>query len=198
MKLIRTEDAIGHVLCHDMTQIIKDQYKDARFRKGHIVTEKDIPVLLSMGKEHLYVWEMTPGMLHEDELWTPKLYLLANTVKYADICLYNYVQREGSITNRTDKVENVRHAKKIFFQLEEYYRSLGLTRCQRNILTSYLARKMISVCQMSEKERTTLRDRKFILRNSRDIRSIGKMILFFVFPNRYQVLRGILKKIIRY
>ena len=67
MKLIRTEDAVGHVLCHDLTQIIKDQYKDARFRKGHVVTEEDIPVLLSMGKEHLYVWEMTPGMLHEDE-----------------------------------------------------------------------------------------------------------------------------------
>ena len=65
MKLIRTEEAVGHVLCHDMTQIIKDQYKDARFRKGHIVTEDDIPVLLSMGKENLYVWEMTPGMVHE-------------------------------------------------------------------------------------------------------------------------------------
>ena len=57
---------MGHVLCHDLTQIIKDQYKDARFRKGHVVTEEDIPVLLSMGKEHLYVWEMTPGMLHEN------------------------------------------------------------------------------------------------------------------------------------
>ena len=67
MKLIRTEDAVGHVLCHDMTQIINDQYKDARFRKGHIVTEADIPVLLSMGKEHLYVWEMTPGMVHEND-----------------------------------------------------------------------------------------------------------------------------------
>jgi len=67
MKLIKTEDAVGHILCHDMTQIIKDQYKDARFRKGHVVEEEDIPVLLSMGKEHLYVWEMTPGMLHEDE-----------------------------------------------------------------------------------------------------------------------------------
>ena len=67
MKLIKTEDAVGHVLCHDMTQIIKDQYKDARFRKGHVVTEADIPVLLSMGKEHLYVWEMTPGMLHEND-----------------------------------------------------------------------------------------------------------------------------------
>ena len=67
MKLIRTEDAVGHVLCHDMTQIIKDKYKDARFRKGHIVTEADIPVLLSMGKENLYVWEMTPGMVHEND-----------------------------------------------------------------------------------------------------------------------------------
>lgn len=67
MKLIRTEEAVGHVLCHDMTQIIPGVCKDARFRKGHIVTEDDIPVLLSMGKENLYVWEKTAGMLHEDE-----------------------------------------------------------------------------------------------------------------------------------
>ena len=67
MKLIKTEEAVGHVLCHDMTQIIKGVTKDARFRKGHIVTEKDIPVLLSMGKENLYVWEKNENMLHEDE-----------------------------------------------------------------------------------------------------------------------------------
>ena len=67
MKLIPTREAVGHVLCHDMTQIIPGTYKDARFRKGHVVREEDIPVLLSMGKEHLYVWEMTPGMLHEDD-----------------------------------------------------------------------------------------------------------------------------------
>ena len=29
MKLIRTEDAVGHVLCHDMTQIIPGVIKDA-------------------------------------------------------------------------------------------------------------------------------------------------------------------------
>lgn len=50
-----------------MTQIIKGVTKDARFRKGHIVTEEDIPVLLSMGKENLYVWEKNENMLHEDE-----------------------------------------------------------------------------------------------------------------------------------
>ena len=65
MKQIKTTDAVGHVLCHDLTQIIPGEYKGARFRKGHIVTEADIPVLLSMGKENLYVWEMQPGILHE-------------------------------------------------------------------------------------------------------------------------------------
>ena len=39
MRLIKTEDAVGHVLCHDMTQIIKDVRKDAVFRKGHIITD---------------------------------------------------------------------------------------------------------------------------------------------------------------
>lgn len=67
MKLIKTEDAVGHILCHDMTQIIKDEYKGARFKKGHIVTKEDIPVLLSMGKENLFVWEKKEGMLHEND-----------------------------------------------------------------------------------------------------------------------------------
>ena len=58
---------MGHVLCHDLTQIIPGQFKGARFRKGHVVAEEDIPVLLSMGKENLYVWEMAPGIVHEND-----------------------------------------------------------------------------------------------------------------------------------
>ena len=67
MKLIRTEDAVGQVLCHDITQIIPGVTKDARFRKGHIVKEDDIPVLLSLGKDHLYVWEKDDTVYHENE-----------------------------------------------------------------------------------------------------------------------------------
>ncbi|MBQ3416839.1 MAG: molybdopterin-binding protein [Ruminococcus sp.] len=67
MKLIKTTEAVGHVLCHDLTRIIPNEYKGARFRKGHIVTEEDIPVLLSMGKENLYIWEKNENMLHENE-----------------------------------------------------------------------------------------------------------------------------------
>jgi molybdenum cofactor synthesis domain-containing protein len=67
MKLIKTEEAVGQVLCHDITQIIVGVTKDARFRKGHIVTEDDIPVLLSLGKEQLYIWENSDNMLHEND-----------------------------------------------------------------------------------------------------------------------------------
>lgn len=67
MKLIKTQEAVGQVLCHDITQIIPGVTKDAVFRKGHVVTEEDIPVLLSVGKEHLYVWECDETMLHEND-----------------------------------------------------------------------------------------------------------------------------------
>ncbi|MCL1912546.1 MAG: molybdopterin-binding protein [Eubacteriaceae bacterium] len=67
MKLVQTQDAVGHVLCHDITQIIKGVSKGAAFRKGHVVAEEDIPLLLSLGKASLFVWEFQEGMLHENE-----------------------------------------------------------------------------------------------------------------------------------
>ena len=67
MKCIKTTEAVGHVLCHDITRIVKDVVKDTAFRKGHIVEEKDIPVLLSLGKDNLYVWEKDENTLHENE-----------------------------------------------------------------------------------------------------------------------------------
>jgi hypothetical protein len=67
MRLIHTTEAEGHVICHDITQIIKGVTKDAKFRKGHVVTKEDIPILLSIGKDHLYVWEKDDTKYHEDE-----------------------------------------------------------------------------------------------------------------------------------
>ena len=67
MKLMKTEDAVGQVLCHDITQIIKGVTKDAVFRKGHVIQECDIPVLLSVGKDYIYIWENDERMLHEND-----------------------------------------------------------------------------------------------------------------------------------
>lgn len=96
MKLIETKDAVGQVLCHDITQIIPGVVKGAVFRKGHIVTEEDIPVLLSVGKEHLYVWEKKEGILHEDEA----------AAMLRDICINEYMSasqpEEGKIEIRAE------------------------------------------------------------------------------------------------
>ena len=67
MKYIAVADAVGSVLCHDITRIVPGESKGPVFRKGHIVTEADIPVLLDVGKEHLFVFEQEPGMLHEND-----------------------------------------------------------------------------------------------------------------------------------
>ena len=67
MKVIKTTEAEGMVLCHDITQIIKGVVKDTVFRKGHVITKEDIPVLLSVGKDHIYIWEDDENLIHEND-----------------------------------------------------------------------------------------------------------------------------------
>ena len=67
MKTIRVHDAVGSILCHDITRIVPGESKGPVFRKGHVVREEDVEVLLQVGKEHLYVFESLPGMVHEND-----------------------------------------------------------------------------------------------------------------------------------
>lgn len=91
MKKMKTEEAVGQVLCHDITQIIKGVTKGPVFRKGHVIQPEDIPVLLSVGKEHIYIWENDETMLHENEA----AYILR------DICMGSHMHgsepKEGKI-----------------------------------------------------------------------------------------------------
>ncbi|MBY0755266.1 molybdopterin-binding protein [Clostridium sardiniense] len=67
MKSVRVQDAVGMVLCHDITKIVPGEFKGRAFKKGHIIKEEDINELLSIGKEHIYVWENKEGVLHEND-----------------------------------------------------------------------------------------------------------------------------------
>ena len=67
MKAVPVQDSVGMVLCHDMTRIIPGQEKGPAFKKGHVVTPGDIPDLLDMGKEHVYVLHLEKGQVHENE-----------------------------------------------------------------------------------------------------------------------------------
>lgn len=67
MKKIKTTNAVGHILCHDITQIIKDVKAGALFKKGHVIKEEDIEKLLSVGKDHVYIYEINENIMHENE-----------------------------------------------------------------------------------------------------------------------------------
>ena len=66
MKKIRVEDAVGMELCHDITEI-KDGFKGAAFRRGHIIRPEDIPHMLDIGKKTVFVWEENAGEIHEED-----------------------------------------------------------------------------------------------------------------------------------
>ena len=67
MKAVKAQDAVGQILCHDITRIVPGEFKGPVFRKGHIITEEDIPVLLSVGKETVYIWENDDTVYHEND-----------------------------------------------------------------------------------------------------------------------------------
>ncbi len=67
MKTVPVQEAVGMVLCHDLTRIVPGEFKGRAFKKGHVVQADDVQTLLNIGKEHLYVWEVANGFIHEDE-----------------------------------------------------------------------------------------------------------------------------------
>lgn len=67
MKQIKIEDSVGCILSHDVTKIVPGEFKGRLFKKGHVIREEDIPKLLDIGKEHIYVWEPKKGQLHEND-----------------------------------------------------------------------------------------------------------------------------------
>jgi len=66
-ETIPVEQAVGMVLPHDITEIVKDSHKGRLFKKGHIIQPEDIPKLKRVGKEHIYVLTLDDDEIHENE-----------------------------------------------------------------------------------------------------------------------------------
>lgn len=67
LQTVKVEEAVGRVLCHDITKIIRGKFKGASFKKGRVIGKQDIPELLKLGKENIYVLELEQDEVHEDE-----------------------------------------------------------------------------------------------------------------------------------
>jgi molybdenum cofactor synthesis domain-containing protein len=67
MKKIKVQDAVGMTLCHDISKVVPGEFKGTRFKRGHVIRPEDIPELLNLGKEHIFVFEEGAGEIHEDD-----------------------------------------------------------------------------------------------------------------------------------
>lgn len=76
MKTLRTADAVGTVLAHDITEIRPGEFKGRAFKKGHVIRPEDVCHLQRLGKENLYVLHVAEDEMHENEA----AYALANAL----------------------------------------------------------------------------------------------------------------------
>ncbi len=67
MEEIPVYEAVGKRLAHDLTKISPGEFKGRAFKAGQIIKEEDIPELLKIGKENLYILHIEEGYLHENE-----------------------------------------------------------------------------------------------------------------------------------
>ena len=67
LKTLLADDAIGMVLPHDITEIVRDSHKKVAFKKGHIIRPEDIPHLKRLGKDHIYILTLEEDEIHENE-----------------------------------------------------------------------------------------------------------------------------------
>lgn len=67
-ETIPIREAVGTILCQDITEVNeKSGYKGPHFRRGHHITQEDIPKFLELGKENLYVLRIEENRLHEND-----------------------------------------------------------------------------------------------------------------------------------
>ncbi|MDU2064227.1 MAG: molybdopterin-binding protein [Sporomusaceae bacterium] len=95
MKTIHVTEAIGSILGQDLTRVVPGQFKGVAFKKGHKIQPEDIPILLSMGKDHVYILELKAGDIHENDA-AQKLFQLVAGLNIADESA-----SEGKVTLRS-------------------------------------------------------------------------------------------------
>lgn len=67
MQKVPVADAVGMTLCHDITRIVPGREKCRAFKRGHVIRQEDIPLLLDLGKKHIFIWDRQENLVHEDE-----------------------------------------------------------------------------------------------------------------------------------
>jgi hypothetical protein len=92
---VPVEEAVGMVLPHDISEIVKDVKKVAAFKKGHVIRAEDIPHLRRLGKDHIFALSLGEDEIHENEAAE----ILARALAGVGV-EYDALPQEGKVTLR--------------------------------------------------------------------------------------------------
>ena len=139
------------------------------------------------------------GLLHEDEHFTPRVFLNAEKVIATDIVFYNYLIREGSITTVENKVKNALHIIQICNELEEIYSQIDDLYLKRllndNLLTKYL--NAFQIGGLYRQEYADIIDKQFLNNKALSMKNKLKVLLFKFNSTLYYYINKTIKELFR-
>lgn len=139
------------------------------------------------------------GLLHEDEEFTPRVFLKAEKIIGTHIFFYNYVIRDDSITTSKNKIKNASHIIKTCKQLEKIYNQESDEEL-RKLLNNNLVDKFLNtfqVAQLNKRKYSYLIDKTFLKNKAYTKRNKFRVKLFIISKNLYyytNVISKIMKR----
>lgn len=130
------------------------------------------------------------GILYEDEQWTPRVFLKAQSVIYMNYSFYKYIIRPNSITTHKSKEHNISIAKdmiSICYELYEIYEKLDDVMLRR-VLEDTLCAKYLNVFQITNLRKSGQKEliiKKFVFKTPYFFRTRLKAYLFCINTSLY-------------
>ena len=120
IQVVNVEEAVGHELAHDITEIRAGEFKGPAFHRGHTLTCRDLDHLRRLGKNHLYLLKPEADEMHEDDA----AIAMANAL-CGDGVAWDQAPREGKISLKAARDGLL----KVDVEVLEQFNTLGVVMC---------------------------------------------------------------------
>ncbi|EPD52348.1 hypothetical protein HMPREF1210_01701 [Paenisporosarcina sp. HGH0030] len=141
--------------------------------------------------------EFKYGLLHEDEQFTPRVFLKAEKVIATDIVFYNYMIREDSITTVKNKIKNAEHIMLICEELQKIYSEIENVDLKLllndNLVNKYLT--TFQVASLHKSEYSYLVNNNFLNNKAYTIKNKLRVLLFKLNKKLYYNINNFSKKL---
>lgn len=129
------------------------------------------------------------GILHEDEQFTPRAILAAESVVCTGETFYHYVIREASITTKSDKRKNLADIYQTCLELSEFYASID-DRNFRHRLCDDLVSKYLNMFYLADAHKygNAYVHKRFVIKNSFSVKRRLLSLLFVISPTAYNLV----------